>query len=75
MATSRTTLDTLLLDPCATLAEVAALLPASQRGAARASLDCRTGSGRTIGVIRGSRTDAAQDVSDPLGRLARGKAG
>ncbi len=74
MATSRTTLDTLLLDPCATLAEVAALLPASQRGAVRASLDCR-GMGRTIGVIRGSRTDAAQDVSDPLGRLARGKAG
>lgn len=74
MAT-RTTLDTLLLDPCTTLAEVAALHPASQRGAARASLDCRTGRGRTVGVIRGGRADAPQDVADSLGRIGRGKAG
>lgn len=75
MATSRTALDTLLLDPCATLAEVAALLPASQNGAALVRVDCRSGRGRTVGVIRGSRTDAAQDAADSFGRLGREKAG
>ena len=76
MATStRTALDTLLLDPCATLAEVAALLPASQRGVALVRVDRCNGRGRTFGIIRGSRANAAQDVADAFGRFGREKAG